>query len=209
MFLSGPELCNNQIGSCISPRQHAILFLIMIKEWELLESKVDKDYQVFRIQSELAISPRTKKIGQFYTIDTRDWVNVIPVTNDGRVVMIKQYRHGSKEVTLEIPGGLVDEEDPREAAQRELLEETGYAGEKAQHLGSVNPNPAIFNNLCHTYLIENAREVAEKALDPNEDIEVVLVPAGEIPDIVAGGAITHSLVIVAFHFYITKKLFNR
>ncbi len=181
----------------------------MIKEWELIESKVDRDYHVFRIQSELAVSPRTKKIGQFYTIDTRDWVNVIPVTHDGRVVMIKQYRHGSKKVTLEIPGGLVDEEDAREAAQRELLEETGYVGDRVELLGSVNPNPAIFNNLCHTYLIENAKEVADKALDPNEDIEVILMPADEIPDILASGAITHSLVIVAFHFYLAKKFFSR
>lgn len=179
----------------------------MIKEWELLESKVDRDYRVFRIQTELAMSPRTKKVGKFYTIDTRDWVNVIPVTPDGKIVMIKQYRHGSKEVTLEIPGGLVDEDDPREAAQRELLEETGYAGDNAQLLGFVNPNPAIFNNRCHTYLIENAREVSEKTLDPDEDIEVVLMSPEEIGPIIADGGINHSLVIVAFHFYFVKKLY--
>ncbi|MEN6617286.1 MAG: NUDIX hydrolase [Syntrophorhabdus sp.] len=176
----------------------------MIKEWELLESKVDKDYQVFRIQSELAMSPRTNKVGQFYTIDTRDWVNVIPVTREGEIVMIRQYRHGSKEVTLEIPGGLVDEDDPGIAAQRELLEETGYAGDPAISLGFVNPNPAIFNNRCHTYLIRNAREISEKALDPDEDIEVVLMPPDKIPGIIGQGGINHSLVIVAFHFYFMK-----
>jgi ADP-ribose pyrophosphatase len=176
----------------------------MIKEWELLESKVDKDYRVFRIQSELAMSPRTNKVGTFYTIDTRDWVNVIPVTQDGRIVMIRQYRHGSKEVTLEIPGGLVDEDDPGIAAKRELLEETGYAGDPAKSLGFVNPNPAIFNNRCHTFLIENVREISEKSLDPNEDIEVVLMPPDEIPEIIAQGGINHSLVIVAFHFYFMK-----
>ncbi len=177
----------------------------MIKEWELLESKVDKDYRVFRIQSETAMSPRTNKVGRFYTIDTRDWVNVIPVTPEGKIVMIRQYRHGSREVTLEIPGGLVDEDDPGMAAARELLEETGYAGGPAQPLGFVNPNPAIFNNLCHTYLIENAREVSEKALDPDEDIEVVLMPPEDIPGIITSGGINHSLVIVAFHFYFQKK----
>jgi len=177
----------------------------MIKEWELLESRVDRDYRVFRIQSELAVSPRTNKVGTFYTIDTRDWVNVIPVTPDGKIVMIKQYRHGSKEVTLEIPGGLVDEHDPREAAERELLEETGYQGNRAELLGFVNPNPAIFNNLCHTYLIENAQEVSEKTLDPNEDIEVVLMSPEEIPAIIARGGINHSLVIVAFHFFFMKN----
>jgi len=99
----------------------------------------------------------------------------------------------------------VDEDDPGEAARRELLEETGYAGDPARSLGFVNPNPAIFNNLCHTYLIENAREVSEKTLDPDEDIEVVLTPPDEIPGIIARGGINHSLVIVAFHFYFMKK----
>lgn len=181
----------------------------MVKEWELLESKVDNDYQVFRIRSELSMSPRTNKIGQFYTIDTRDWVNVIPVTYDGKIVMIEQYRHGSKEVTLEIPGGLVDDEEPREAAKRELLEETGYVGDRVELLGSVNPNPAIFNNLCHTYLIENVKEVAGKTLDSDEDIDVVPVPFQKVPDMIANGVITHSLVIVAFHFYFTRRLPSR
>lgn len=177
----------------------------MINEWELLESNVDKDYRVFRIFKDLALSPRTKKVGQFYTIDTRDWVNVIPVMPDGRIVMIRQYRHGSKEVTLEIPGGLVDDEDPREAAQRELLEETGYMGDHVELLGNVNPNPAIFNNLCHTYLIENVKEIAEKTLDPNEDIEVVLMPAEDIPAIIMDGTISHALVVVAFHLYFSRR----
>ena len=87
-----------------------VFLCYMIKEWELIESKIDRDYRVFRIKAEMALSPRTKKIGQFYTIDTNDWVNIIPVTANNEVVMIKQYRHGSKEITFEIPGGLVDEE---------------------------------------------------------------------------------------------------
>lgn len=173
----------------------------MIKAWDLIESQLDRDYKVFRINIEHALSPRTNKVGQFYVIDTNDWVNVIPITEDNEVVMIKQYRHGSKTVTLEIPGGLVDDESPERAAVRELLEETGYRGESVKYLGSANPNPAIFNNLCHTYLVEKARMVSEKNLDDNEDIEVVHVPVADIPSLIAGGAINHALVIIAFHFY--------
>ncbi len=176
----------------------------MIKEWKLIESKLDKDYRVFRIKAEMALSPRTNQVGTFYTIDTNDWVNVVPLTANGEVVMIKQYRHGSKEITLEIPGGLVDDEHHQEAALRELLEETGYAGENAQLLGSVNPNPAIFNNLCHTYLIKNAKKVAEKTLDPQEDIEVVLMPIEDIPSVIEKGIITHALVLIGFYFYFMK-----
>ena len=177
----------------------------MIKEWKLVDSEIDRDYTVFKIRAEQALSPRTNRTGKFYTIETRDWVNIIAITENQEVVMIKQYRHGSKEVTLEIPGGLVDEDHPEKAALRELMEETGFAGERIEYLGGVNPNPAIFNNLCHTYLVEKARKVSEKNLDPDEDIEVSLVPVSEIPSLLEDGLINHALVVVAFYYYFLKK----
>lgn len=176
----------------------------MVKEWELLGSTVDRDYRVFKIKTVHAVSPRTKNTGQFYTIETNDWVNVIPVTENQEIVMIKQYRHGSQEITLEIPGGLVDVEHHKEAALRELMEETGYAGDSVEYLGAVNPNPAIFNNLCHTYLVKNARKVSGTNFDPDEDIDVVHVPASQIPSLIEKGIINHALVVVAFHFYFSK-----
>lgn len=176
----------------------------MIKEWRLTGSRVDGEYRVFRIKSETAISPRTEREGTFYTIETNDWVNVVPITEDGKIVMIRQYRHGSKRITLEIPGGLVDENDPRDAAIRELLEETGYAGDHVELLGAVNPNPAIFGNACHTYLIRNVSKTSEIRLDADEDIDVVLIPIGSLPDLIRSGEIDHALVVVAFHFYFNK-----
>ncbi|HEX2966383.1 MAG TPA: NUDIX hydrolase [Syntrophorhabdaceae bacterium] len=176
----------------------------MIKEWQMTESRVDRDYRVFRIKSETAISPRTEREGRFYTIETNDWVNIIPITADEKMVMIRQYRHGSKRITLEIPGGLVDENNSKDAALRELQEETGYAGDEVELLGSVNPNPAIFGNSCHTYLVRNARKIYDIHLDPDEDIDVVLVPIRDVPLLVRNGEIDHALVIVAFHFYFMK-----
>ena len=177
----------------------------MVKEWKLVNTEIDRDYNVFKVRAEQALSPRTDQTGRFYTIETRDWVNIIALTESQEVVMIKQYRHGSKEVTLEIPGGLVDEDDPEEAALRELMEETGFAGESIEYLGGVNPNPAIFNNLCHTYLVERARKISGKNLDPDEDIEVVLVPLSEIQSLLKDGLINHALVLVAFYYYFLKK----
>jgi 8-oxo-dGTP pyrophosphatase MutT (NUDIX family) len=176
----------------------------MIKPWKLIDSKIDRDYKVFKIKAITAISPRTNRAAEFYTIETEDWVNIIPITPDHNVVMIRQFRHGSKEVTLEIPGGLVEGEDPEKAALRELKEETGYAGDKILYLGCTNPNPAIFNNLCHTYLVEDAIEVSHKDLDPGEDIEVSLVPLIDIPRLINNGIINHALVVVAFHFYFSR-----
>jgi 8-oxo-dGTP pyrophosphatase MutT (NUDIX family) len=173
----------------------------MIKEWELVDSQIDKDYNVFQIRTKTARSPRTNRVGTFYVIEADDWVNIIPLTRDGKVVMIRQYRHGSTKVTLEIPGGVVEEASSEKAALRELMEETGYMGNRVRHLGTTNPNPAIFSNLCHTYLVENAEKIADSNLDPDEDIDVVLIPLEEIPALVREGAINHALVIVAFHFF--------
>lgn len=177
----------------------------MIKEWEIIDAHIDKDYKVFQITTRKARSPRTNKIGTFYTIEADDWVNVIPITKNGEVVMIRQYRHGSKEVTLEIPGGVVEEASAESAALRELLEETGYCGEKVTHLGATNPNPAIFNNLCHSYLVEDARKVSDIDLDPDEDIDVILVPLPEIPALIKDGTISHALVIVAFQYFYLRQ----
>jgi len=177
----------------------------MIKPWEILNSKVDADYRIFKIRVDQAVSPRTNKSGEFYTLQSSHWVNVIPLTPDQKVVMIRQYRHGSRKVTLEIPGGLVDEADPKEAAIRELLEETGYAGPKVSLLGSTNPNPALFDNLCYTYLVEDARKVGDASLEVDEDIEVELVPLSSLPALIRDGTISHALVIVAFHFFFQQN----
>lgn len=105
----------------------------MLKEWKIIDTKPDRDYRVFKVNTMKALSPRTNEVGEFYIIETNDWVNVIPLTEDKKVVMIKQFRHGSKEITLEIPGGLVDDEHHMEAALRELSEETGYVGDTQRH----------------------------------------------------------------------------
>ena len=127
----------------------------MVKKWHVLNSRIDKDYRVFRVRAEQALSPRTQASNEFYALECGNWVNIVPLTPDRDVVMIRQYRHGSREVTLEIPGGAVDETDPAEAAKRELAEETGYESASITLLGAVNPNPAIFNNLCYTYFAED------------------------------------------------------
>jgi 8-oxo-dGTP pyrophosphatase MutT (NUDIX family) len=176
----------------------------MVKEWDLVDSRVDKDYGVFKVRVEQARSPRTNGVNEFYTLESGSWVNVIPVTPSRDVVMIRQYRHGTHKVSLEIPGGLVEEEDPQTAAIRELAEETGYEGSNVCLLGSVRPNPALFNNLCYTYLIEGARKTCALSLDSSEDIEVELVPLTRIQGLIAKGRINHALVIAAFHFYFLR-----
>ena len=129
-------------------------------------------------------------------------MNIIPVTSDRSVVMIRQYRHGQGQVTLEIPGGLVDPGDtPQEAASRELLEETGYGSEDWAKIGEVNPNPALFGNRCYTYLAQNVKRTRPPSFDQTEDIEEVLLPLQDIPGMIRKGEIDHAIVIAAFSFY--------
>ncbi len=134
-------------------------------------------------------------------IDAGQWINIVPVTDDGQIVLIEQYRHGVQEFTLEIPGGLAEihEHDLAEAAGRELLEETGYQAREIVSLGACHPNPAMQSNLCHFYLGRDCRQVAELELDAGEDIHVVLHPIEHVPELVASGRITHSLVLAALY----------
>lgn len=139
----------------------------------------------------------------FTIIRTSDWINVIPVTREGRLVFIRQFRHGIREVTVEIPGGAIDagDVDPRAAAERELLEETGYKAAKWDYLGYVTPNPALQDNRCHTFLAMDAFRCAEPRFDPFERIEVVLFSPGEAENALRDGTVTHGLVLAAFGLY--------
>jgi len=131
------------------------------------------------------------------------WVNVVALTPDDHLVMVEQYRHGTQTVELEIPGGMVDRGDasPAAAGARELREETGYEGENARILSKIFPNPAIQSNTCYTVLVENCRLQHAVEFDHGEDIITRLVPAAEVPRLVAEGRIQHSLVVVALYCF--------
>jgi ADP-ribose pyrophosphatase len=177
----------------------------MAQPWTLLNSKVLQSCRVFTMKIERYLSPRTGQEHDFCLIDSPDWVNVIPLTAEGEVVLVKQYRFGTKEFSLEIPGGMLDPGDtPAEAASRELLEETGYAGDEPVLLGKVHPNPAIHTNRCYTYLIQNVTYQRLPEQDSTEDIEVQKVSLAEIPRLIREGKITHALVIAGFFWYFSN-----
>ena len=174
----------------------------MIKEWEVLEKKKAKDYKIFSIWEEKAKNPRNGAVRDIVVLDFPEWISVIPVTAEGNVVMVRQYRHGVNEILLEIPGGLMDKEDPspETAARRELREETGYTSETFTLIGSLYPQPAVQSNRYHIFLAENAVKSGETNFDEGEDLETILIPLKEIPGMIKSGEICHAMVVTAFYY---------
>ncbi len=148
------------------------------------------------------VCERTDSEKDFYKLSFPDWVNIVAITVEKEILMIQQYRFGSGRVEWEIPGGTVDAgEDPLTAGLRELLEETGYAGENGQIIGAVCPNPAIQDNLCYTVFVENVTKVSSPNFDEMEDIEVQTMPVKEVMSQVRSGVINHGLVLNGLMFY--------
>jgi ADP-ribose pyrophosphatase len=147
---------------------------------------------------------------KFYLLRSRDWCNIIPVTEDGKVVLVKQYRIGISEHTLEVPGGITDpsETDPQDSAIREMCEETGYVplpGSRCVRLGWTHPNPAILNNRCHAFVVGPVRREKAQNLDSGEMIEVIEIPIDEIQNYILSGEITHSLMLNTFFLLALKE----
>ena len=133
-----------------------------------------------------------------YVIDCPDWVNVVPLTADGGVVLVRQYRFGVDRVTYEVPGGVIDaDEEPSTAAMRELREETGHRAGALSPLGVVAPNPAIQSNRCHMFVARDCRLVDAVDFDEHEDIDVEVVTRAEALRMVHDGRIEHALAQVA------------
>jgi ADP-ribose pyrophosphatase len=174
--------------------------------WELIESREDRKYNLFSINVHRSKSPRTGNIHEFQVVNTPDWVTVIPVTADNKIILVKQFRHGSGELSLEPPGGLVKQgQTAEQSAREELEEETGYIAEKFELLGELDPFPALFNNKFFVYCAKDARPDGKLHPDETEEIETVLIPLKELREYIRSRKITCAVMIGALHLFLDKE----
>jgi len=165
-----------------------------VKPWAELSHQHLLDCRIFSVESLASRSPEDESIHEFFRIRCVDWVHIVPVTSDDRVVLVRQFRHGSGELSLEAPAGLMEPgERPVEAAARECLEETGYVAGNLQPMGVLRPNPALFTNRMYSFYARDVRRVGEIQHTSTEYTEVELVPVSELPELLTSGRIDHAL----------------
>jgi len=176
--------------------------------WKESASRRLVDCRIFDVTSSDRESAAGKR-GTFYLLNCLDWAGVIPVVDspDGRmIVMIRQYRHGTGRLCLELPGGAVERgEDPLIAIGRELVEETGYSPEIIIPIGNLSPNPAFMTNSFHAFVAEGCHLVRPQSLDEHEEIEVLLVPEREAIDLVVAEDNAHALMTAALFLYMRYR----
>jgi 8-oxo-dGTP pyrophosphatase MutT (NUDIX family) len=177
-----------------------------MKKWIIRDRKDIFNGRVFAIQNLLCHHPEKNVDHGFFVLNTPDWINIIPITEDGRFIMVKQHRLGTDEITIETPAGVVERDEPPEkAAVRELEEETGYTPGAVIPLKKLSANPSILSNYIHFFLATGCRKIKTQKLDLAEDIDVQLYTRDEVISLIRGGGINHSVIIAALSLYFMSR----
>ena len=174
-----------------------------IKEWKVLESEYLVRRPWLTARRDRLELPDGRIIPEYYVLEYPDWVNVIAITKDGQFVMERQYRHAARKISLELPCGVMEEgETPLVAAQRELLEETGFGGGQWKKLMELSPNPSAMSNTTHCFLAIGVEKIAEQHLDETEELPVLFMTKEEVKRMLNENQICQALMVAPLYKYI-------
>ncbi len=180
-----------------------------MEKWEIIKGEPVFKNRIFTMRK---LDCRLKKKDldyDFYVIDTFNWINIIALTTDGKFILVKQHRLGTDEISIETPGGVIDEgESPEVCAVRELREETGYTGKSVHLIKSMWVNPAIMSNRISFYFIDGCELTDTQELDDAEDIEVLTVTIDELKAMIRDGSFSHSIAVNGVGLYLLSE-YNR
>ena len=175
-------------------------------KWKTLSSEYLFSDTWFTVRVDTCQKPDGKIISPYYVYEFPTWASALALTEDNKVVMVRQYRHAIEDTILEIPGGCVDDSDPsfEHAIARELMEETGYEFSRYEYLGKISPNPSTNNNWMHMFLATGGKKVGEQTLDHNEEIEVVLVTIDELKQLLKDRKLPQAMHVTAIMYGLEK-----
>ncbi len=170
------------------------------EHWKRVRTRRRADYTVLTVREDIFRDPRDGRERPRVILEADEWCNVLPLTRDGKAVLVKQFRFGSNAVSLEVPGGVIDAgETPAAAAARELEEETGYRAGRLIDVGSVWANPAHFTNRVHSFVGLDCDRVHDGRREDGEDLVVELVDRADLDGLVRDGRITHPFSVVTLY----------
>ena len=175
-------------------------------KWKILSSEYLFNDLWFKVRKDICESPSGKVIDPYYVYEFPEWATAFALTEDNKVIMVRQYRHPVGEVIIELPGGCVDDTDKdlQAAIARELLEETGYSFSSFESLGKISPNPSTNTNWMHMFLARGGKKVGEQKLDHNEEIIVELYSIDELKSLVKKNAIIQAMHVTCILYALEK-----
>jgi len=174
--------------------------------WKTLSSEYLFKENWFTVRKDVCEKPDGKIVNPYYVFEFPEWATAFPVTDEGKIILVKQYRHALGEVCIELPGGCVDDTDKdfQQAIARELLEETGYSFTSYDYLGKISANPSTNNNLLHMFLAKGGKKVSEQQLDGNEEIEVDLFTVEQVKQLIKENKIIQSMHVTCIMYAFEK-----